>query len=139
MIYICGMKRILFVFGLLLGVLLMAPHERSQSNDYVIAATQETVMQEKSISDVQHHLDILGNELQSSICLTPRRNIQSTNFSFGLRTYKNAEKILRDIRLKGENQLYRTSENVSALQTINFSALLCHMKYHVYALRKIIV
>lgn len=140
MIYICSMKKILFIFGVLLGILLLAPQEDSwQSNDDLMAATQEAIMQERSVSDVQHQLEILGNELQSSSCLTPRRNIQAIGFSFELRIYKNAEKVLQYIRLKGENRLCRTSENVSAYQSINFSALLCRMGYHIYALRKIII
>lgn len=139
MIYLCSMKKFLFIIGLLMGILLLAPGEDSESNSELIAANREAVMKEKGASDIQHNLEILSNELKESNCLTPRRNIQASGFSLDLRIHKTAERLLQYIRLKGENQLCKVSENVSAYQTINFSSLLCRMGYHIYALRKILI
>lgn len=137
--YICNVKNILFIVGLLMGMLLFAPEEETNSNELFMATGQEAVMKEKSSSDVQHRLEVLSNELKGSNCLTPRRNIQTSNFSFELRVLKNVEKTLRDMRLKEVNQLCKVSEDVSIGQTINVSTLLCRMGYHVYSLRKILI
>lgn len=136
-LYICIMKNILFIVGLLLGMLLFAPEMETKSNDLFVATSQEAVVKEKGSSDVQHRLEILSNELKGSHCLTPRRNIQSSGFSFELRILKNIERTLRDLRLKEVNHLCKVSEDVSVSQTINFSTLLCRWGYHVYSLRKI--
>lgn len=104
-----------------------------------MANSQEAVMKEKKTSDVQHRLEILSNELKESNCLTPRRNIQTSGFSFDLRILKNVERALRDIRLKEINQLCKVSEDVSLSQTINFYTLLSRMGYRVYSLRKILI
>lgn len=120
-------------------MLLFVPEEETKSNELCMATSQEAVMKEKSSSDVQHRLEVLSNELKGSNCLTPRRNIQTTGFSFELRVLKNIEKAFWDKRLKEVNQLCKVSEDVSISQTINLSTLLCRMGYHVYSLRKILI
>lgn len=88
---------------------------------------------------MQHNLEILGNDLKGSNCLTPRRTIQNVSNTFNIRLLKIEERATQYFRLKEINLLRKVSEVVTTHQTINFSTLLCRMGYHVYALRKIII
>lgn len=132
------MKNFLFILTLLLGTLLFSP-EMETNSDFTSLSDKEVVMKEKDSADMQHHLEVLSSDLKGSNCLTPRRTAQTTVNTFDIRIQKNAEKILQIIRLKEANLLRKVSENVSTCQTINRSALLARMGYHVYALRKIII
>ena len=100
---------------------------------------KEAVMMEKGTADMQHNLEILGNDLKGSNCLTPRRTIQNVSNTFNIRLLKIEERATQYFRLKEINLLRKVSEVVTTHQTINFSTLLCRMGYHVYALRKIII
>jgi len=133
------MKNILFIIGLIIAIFLFAS-EKETNGDQSIMAQREAVMKEKNAAtDMQHRLEIISNDLRNSNCLTPRRNIQTTNHVPAIRVTKSAERILHYIRLKDAGQLQKVSEYVTVCQTINFSALLCSTGYHVYALRKIII
>ena len=128
------MKNFLFILGLLISFMLFAPEEGTKSMDEVMSATKEAVMKEKNTADAQRRF-----ELKSSNCLTPRRISQTTNNTIEIRIWKNMEKSLQDMRLRGVNQLHRVSQHISTYQIINLSTLLCRMGEHVFALRKLII
>lgn len=135
------MKSFLFILTLLFGILLFVPEE-GKSNDTVLDMSEqkEAVMKEKNAADMQHHLEVLSNDLKEVNCLTPRRAMQSTgNSTFNIRLLKIEEKVHQYFHLKKENLLLKISEEVTTYQTINISTLLCRTGYHIYALRKIII
>ena len=101
------MKNFLFILGLLISFMLFAPEEGTKSMDEVMSATKEAVMKEKNTADAQRRFEVLSNELKSSNCLTPRRISQTTNNTIEIRIWKNMEKSLQDMRLRGVNQLHR--------------------------------
>ena len=111
------MKNFLFILGLLISFMLFAPEEGTKSMDEVMSATKEAVMKEKNTADAQRRFEVLSNEL----------------------IWKNMEKSLQDMRLRGVNQLHRVSQHISTYQIINLSTLLCRMGEHVFALRKLII
>ena len=128
------MKNFLFILGLLISFMLFAPEEGTKSMDEVMSATKEAVMKEKNTADAQRRFEVL-----SSNRLTPRRISQTTNNTIEIRIWKNMEKSLQDMRLRGVNQLHRVSQHISTYQIINLSTLLCRMGEHVFALRKLII
>lgn len=134
------MKNFLFILTLLFGMLLFVPEE-IQNNDTTLdlQAQKEVVKIEKGVADVQHNLEILSSDLKSSNCLAPRRTIQNAGNTFNIRLLKIEERINQSFRLKKINLLRKVSEEVTTYQSIYFSTLLCRMRYHVYALRKIII
>lgn len=132
------MKNILFILTLLLGALLFSPQEEIESNEMAVSQ-KEAVMKEKGSADIQYYLNVLSSDLKGSNGLTSRRTVQSTNYTFNVRTLKVAERMLQDIRLKEANALRKVSENVSECQTINLSTLFCRMAQHVFVLRKLII
>ena len=129
------MKNFLFILGLLISFMLFAPEEGTKSMDEVMSATKEAVMKEKNTADAQRRFEVL----KSSNCLTPRRISQTANNTIEIRIWKNMEKSLQDMRLRGVNQLHRVSQHISTYQIINLSTLLCRMGEHVFALRKLII
>lgn len=134
------MKKVLFILGLLIGIALFAPEEGSSSSGCLASTTQdEVVMKEKTAADMQHNFEVLSNELKTSSFLTPRRVLQTSGNTSEVRVLKNVEKLIQFMRLKGENQLHKVSQNVSVSQTINLSSLLCRMGQHVFVLRKLII
>ena len=120
------MKNFLFILGLLISFMLFAPEEGTKSMDEVMSATKEAVMKEKNTADAQRRFEVLSNELKSSNTIE-------------IRIWKNMEKSLQDMRLRGVNQLHRVSQHISTYQIINLSTLLCRMGEHVFALRKLII
>lgn len=135
------MKNFLFILVLLFGTLLLFPGEtREDEAASHLQAQKEAVMKEKGgADDMQHHLEILSSDLKGSNFLTPRRTVQTAGNTLNVRLLKIEEKIIQYFRLKEINLLRKVSEEVTICQTINFSALLCRMGYHVYGLRKIII
>lgn len=133
------MKNFLFIIGLLISFMLFAPEERVKSNDELISANKEAVMKEKNAADAQRRFEVLSNELKSSNCLTPRRVFQTTSNTINVRIFKNMEKLLQDLRLRGENLSQRVSQHISNYQIVNLSTLLCRMGQHVFTLRKLII
>lgn len=134
------MKKILFILGLLISIALFTPEDGISSNDNLLSQTQdEAVMKEKTAADMQHNFEVLSNELKDSSFLTPRRILQTTSNISEIRVLKNVEKLLQYMRLKGENQLHKVSQNASVYQSINLSTLLCRMGQHVFVLRKLII
>lgn len=134
------MKKILFIVGLLMGIVLFAPEEGMSSDDSHLSVTQdEAIMKEMTAANMQHHFEVLSNELKDITFLAPRRVLQTTNNISEIRVFKSVEKFLQHMRLKGENQLQKVSQNTSIIQTINLSTLLCRMGHHVFALRKLII
>jgi len=133
------MKKILFIMGLLLVTLLFIPDEQinSESNAMV---EREAIMKEKNAAEeMQHRIEKISKDMRGSNFLTPRRHVQSTYYSPHIRVIRSAERIIQDIRLKGADRLQKVTEYESLRQTINYSALLRRLGYHVYALRKIVI
>ena len=130
------MKNFLFILGLLISFMLFAPEEGTKSMDEVMSATKEAVMKEKNTADAQRRFEVLSNELKSSNCLTPRRISQTTNNTIEIRIWKNMEKSLQDMRLRGVNQLHRVSQHISTYQkfihtSVSYGrACLCPTKTH---------
>ena len=133
------MKNILFIVGLLIGMFLFVPEEGVNNDNLLMASKQETVMKEKTATDVHHRLEILSNDLKGSNCLTPRRNIQTSSYTSNLRIQQGAEKTLHFIRIKGENTLCKVFATNSVCHTINLSTLFCRMGRHIYVFRKLII
>lgn len=133
------MKNFLFIIGLLISAMLFVPEEETKSWDMVASATQETIMEENEDSEHQRNFVVLSKGLKSSNCLIPRRISQTSGHSFHLRVWKNMEKLLQDMRLRGENKLHKVIHHTSTDQTAHISTLLCRMAEHVYALRKLII
>lgn len=138
--YLRGMKNILFIIGLLMGIMLFTPEKGMSGNDSHSSITQdEAIMKEMTAANMQHHFEVLSNELKDSSFLAPRRVLQTIHNISEIRVFKSVEKLLQHMRLKGEDQLYKVSRNTSIIQTINLSTLLCRMGHHVFALRKLII
>ena len=134
------MKNFLFILTLLFGMLLFVPEDVQNNRSMPdLSAQNEAVMKEKGAADMRHHLEILSNDLKGSNCLTPRRTVQATTNTINIRLLKIEKKAIQYFRLKEINLLRKVSEEVTICQTINLSALLCRMGYHVYGLRKIII
>lgn len=135
------MKNILLIIGLLIGLFLFAPDEGAYGDrEDGLASASEAVMKEKSsATDVQHHLEILSNELKDSNCLTPRRVLQTTSNASTFRIHHSVEKLLQAFRLRNTESLCRTTANLSVCQTSQISTLFCRMAQHVYVLRKLII
>lgn len=121
--------------------MLLFVHKDIQNDSIALdcQAQKEAIMKEKGVADMQHHLEILSNDLKSSNCLTPRRTIQNISNTLNIRLLKIEKKVIQYFRLKEINLLRKVSEEVTICQTINFSILLCRRGYHVYGLRKIII
>lgn len=135
------MKNILLIIGLWIGLFLLAPHEDANGDrEGMTSSASEAVMKEKpSAADVQHHLEILSNELKDSNCLTPRRVLQTTSNASTFRIHHSVEKLLQAFRLRNTESLCRTAANLSVCQTNQISTLFCRMGQHIYVLRKLII
>lgn len=135
------MKQILIVIGWLIGLFLFIPKEGVDRDRTTTASLPtESVMKEKSpATDVQHCIQTLSNELKDSLCLTPRRTIQTTATAFNFRIHPTVEKLSQIFRLRNMDTTYRISANLSICQTLRISTLFCRMGQHVYALRKLII
>ncbi|MDH6357012.1 hypothetical protein [Parabacteroides sp. PF5-9] len=133
------MKKFLFILGLFFTAFLLTPKEVVSSDDMLVLQEHEAVMKEKNAADMQHRLETITKDLRNSSGLTPRRNFQTSSQTINVRFLKNTERIIQYIRLKNQNCLQKVSEYVSFNETTNHSALLTRMRYHVFALRKIII
>ena len=134
------MKVFLHVIILLLGVFFFTAEESQDDTAVLLSQAQkEMITVEEGTTDMQHHLDILSNELKDTNCLVPRRSIQTSSSTLNIRLFKFEKKILQISYLKKTNLLRKVSEEVTTFQTIKFSTLLCRMGYHIYGLRKIII
>ncbi|MCD7978568.1 MAG: hypothetical protein LUG51_16045 [Tannerellaceae bacterium] len=132
------MKYFLFITTLLLSLTLFLSNEKEMNCDEQIMKEREAIMQDRSM-DIPYRLEVLSKDMRSNNFLTPRRNVQSTNYHFNTRIMRHAVKLLYDIRIKGTGRLQKISEHISFCQTINYSSLLCRKGYHIYALRKLII
>ncbi|MBO5225675.1 MAG: hypothetical protein J6B46_04630 [Parabacteroides sp.] len=134
------MKVFLHIIILLLGVFFFTAEESQDDTAVLLSQAQkEMITVEEGTTDMQHHLDILSNELKDTNCLVPRRSIQTSSSTLNIRLFKFEKKILQISYLKKTNLLRKVSEEVTTFQTIKFSTLLCRMGYHIYGLRKIII
>lgn len=134
------MKVFLHIIILLLGIFFFTAEESQDDAAVLLSQAQkEMITVEEGTTDMQHHLDILSNELKDTNCLVPRRSIQTSSSTLNIRLFKFEKKILQISYLKKTNLLRKVSEEVTTFQTIKFSTLLCRMGYHIYGLRKIII
>lgn len=134
------MKVFLHIIILLLGIFFFTAEESQDDTAVLLSQAQkEMITVEEGTTDMQHHLDILSNELKDTNCLVPRRSIQTSSSTLNIRLFKFEKKILQISYLKKTNLLRKVSEEVTTFQTIKFSTLLCRMGYHIYGLRKIII
>ena len=134
------MKVYLHKIILLLGIFFFTAEESQDDTAVLLSQAQkEMITVEEGTTDMQHHLDILSNELKDTNCLVPRRSIQTSSSTLNIRLFKFEKKILQISYLKKTNLLRKVSEEVTTFQTIKFSTLLCRMGYHIYGLRKIII
>ncbi len=134
------MKRMLYIAGLFCMLLLFGISHDEVLNDSQTIVTSEAIMKEKnSKADMQHRLEMISNDLKNSNFRTPRRTIQLNTNTQNANSLYNYIRTLQEFRMKGANQLQKISEYVAYCQTSNYSTLLCRMRYHVYALRKIII
>lgn len=135
------MKKILFILGLLMSTLFLAPESDFLSEDGdSLYAQQEAVMKENSHEDdFQHKVAILSNDLKGSNCLTPRRIFQTTSYSIDVRLLKHIEKESYSIRLKSMNLLNKTNQTYSFINSSNISTLEHRMGKYVYSIRKLLI
>ena len=139
--YICAMKNLFYIIGLLICTMLFAPEEGGQFVcDNISYTTDSSMMEEMNTSnDTQRNFEELSNELKSCNCLTPRRVSQTNCNNFDLRSWKIVEKALQDMCLRNTNQLHLISQHTSASLGINLSTLIFRMGEHVFSLRKLII
>lgn len=137
--YICIMKKILFITGLFISILLFAPS--TAVNTYIASAdTTAAIVKEKSdAGEMRYSIATIGKDTRSSNTLTARRSVQSVSLTSETRSVEGSIRTIQDLWIKRAERLYKVSEFVSRLQTINHSALLTRMGYRVYALREIII
>ncbi|MDL2264843.1 hypothetical protein LJC57_04255 [Parabacteroides sp. OttesenSCG-928-G07] len=134
------MKKLFFIIALLTIALQFTPNKETDKQNITRSTESESVMKEENTAtDVQHHLEVITNDIKNSNCLVPRRNVQTYQFIPRINVFKNTVRIFQDIRLKGAEKLQKVSEYLSGQQTINYSILRSVKGYHVYALRKIII
>ena len=135
------MRNLLFITGLLLGILLFVPGTGTNNKnvgEYTIFHLTSS-LEEKEATDTQHHFEALSNELKNSQCLTPRRVIQPASNILNLRIGKTIKKSIQDLRLQGEKQLHRVSQHRSNYLTVKVSALFCRMGEQIFSLRKLLI
>lgn len=133
------MKHFLFILGLLVSAMLFVPEDEAKSIEQAMLECQETYMEEDEQSTSQRNFEVLSKELKSCNFLTPRRVSQTTAHTFQVRVWKNLEKHLQDLRLKGENKLLKVYQHTSTDYIVFLSTLTCRVGEHVYALRKLII
>lgn len=135
------MKKILFILGLLMCALFLAPETPLSSGDEAMPLAQsEAIMKGNSQEDdLQHKVAILSNDLKECNCLTPRRVFQTTSFSLDIRLLKHIEKENYTVRLKGMNILNKTNQTFSFINSSNISTLEHRMGRYVYSMRKLLI
>lgn len=133
------MRKVLSILSLLCAILLLSPKDGFSKQDCIPVKAQKSTFEEKDSDSHQKQMMFeLSDDLKKSSGLAPR-GFQIQNVSLIQRISKNATKLLQAINIKEDNILRKTREAVSASQTINFATLLCRSRYHIYALRKIII
>ena len=137
--YICRMKRIFYLIGLLLGMFFFAPEENHQEQGDQQIAFQETGMQETATSDLEHKIEVLSEALQHSQGLLARRNFQANGQNLTLRHLKTVEKVLHETALHQANQLHRLSQHRNLTYINHLSSLACREGQHLFALRKLLL
>ena len=135
------MKRILFILGLLMCALFLAPEDHAVMSENNLRYAQENAFmnEDSQTKDFQHKIEILSNELKGSNCLTPRRAFQTISHSFDIRFLKHIEKEHALMRLKNVNQLNKIYQTYSYINSSHISTLEHRMGKYVYSLRKLII
>lgn len=132
-------KKLLFIVPLLF--LLLLNLDMSIDKDQTFStASKESVMKESGIANLTHDV-IQGDELTPyhnlAFC-TPSRSIQFSSEN-SERLFKVTSRQFEQFLQKGQNQLNKTSEIVSAAYSLNYSSLRIRSGHWVYVLRKIII
>lgn len=133
------MKKIIFIIGLLSAIMLFTSQEKEKQNDIALFEHTETMQEINITTDIQYRISQLSDALRKSTLLTPHRQIQPTSHYINTRLTRNISRVSQNIRLKEAEQFFKVSAYISKQQTINYSALLSGMGYHIYTLRKIII
>ena len=133
------MKRVCYLIGLLLGLLLFAPEESYQEQGNQQVTSQETCMQETATSDMERKIEVLSEELQHSQGLLARRSFQANGQSLTLRHMKTIEKVLHETALQQANLLHRLSQHRNLTYINHLSSLACREGQHLFALRKLLL
>ncbi|MCD7930065.1 MAG: hypothetical protein LUH15_01090 [Tannerellaceae bacterium] len=132
------MKKILIILAFFCSFLLLSSTEPSGSSKTAAPVSKEDVIKANT-STTQQSIEILSKDLRSNKFLTPRRNVQVFNTSSHARVAQQINKLLRVLRVKGEDRLCKILEFNTYCQTVKLSTLLCRRGYHIYALRKIVI
>ena len=84
------MKKILFILGLLMCALFLAPEVPSstEGSDMAMARSEASMKEFSQENDLRHKVAILSNDLKGSNCLSPRRVLQTPSFSIDIRLLK---------------------------------------------------
>ena len=135
------MKKILFILGLLMCALFLAPEVPSstEGSDMAMARSEASMKEFSQETDLRHKVAILSNDLKGSNCLSPRRVLQTPSFSIDIRLLKQIERETYTIRLKGMNILDKTNQTFSFINSFNISTLEHRMGRYVYSIRKLLI
>lgn len=135
------MKKILFILGLLMCALFMAPENlfHTEEDSMPLAQSEASMKEISQENDLQHKVAILSNDLKECNCLTPRRVFQTSSFSLDIRLLKHIEKENYTVRLKGMNILSKTNQTFSFINSSNISTLEHRMGRYVYSMRKLLI
>lgn len=133
------MKKILFILGLLMCALFLAPENSLYSAEEATPLAQSEAIMNSQENDLRHKIAILSNDLKECNCLTPRRVFQTTSFSLDIRLLKHIGKENYTVRLKGLNILSKTNQAFSFINSSNISTLEHRMGRYVYSIRKLLI
>ncbi len=135
------MRNILLIATLLSGLFFLSTESKEKyAGAFKRIVSQEAVVKDSATADRQYHLAVLHADFKDCKGLTTRRTIQTVQISDQItRLLKIEKKIYQSFRLKEANLLRKTSEEVISVQTVDYSSLLCRMRYWIYGLRKIII
>lgn len=132
------MKKILFITGMLLAIILFTSQKEVKSDDIFVIEQVQATGGINATTDIQLCIERISGDLQSSSLQIPYRQVQVSN-SYNIRSAQNTIRLWQEIRQKEANQLQKVLAHTSKLQTFNYSSLLTRTGYHIYALRKIII
>lgn len=139
-LYICCVKQLLYIFGLLFALFLFPPEKALQNKEDVFLCNTETITKEDSSSDMQHQISILSNDLKSNNLLTPRRAFQISSNATSLRVLDTSTyRLIQYLRVKNLTNLSKTQEQSAFVRSVTCSSLFCSMAHHVFAMRKLII
>ncbi len=133
------MRKILFIASLLAVICMLASSPEANRGTLRIQAEEAVVNMSGHTETMHHPVEFLSKDTRGGNLLTARRTVQAFSMTSEVRNVSEIVRITQDFRMKDTDRLQKVSASVTKLQTINHSALLTRMGYHVYALREIII